>query len=1553
MKKRIVALLIVIIIFTTYIPTLVASAAVPDIKGWSISLNGGCKGSAEIDYDTGVDGTPSLKIVCESNKASNVYMLLTARVPVEAGKTYTYGGTVKSENSTEVQSMIDWGGRSSLLLYGRTSDFKKYEFKYVASTTDTVQLMFLIEGKTNGVWFDDMFFIDDDTKQNLLTNPDFNDEEEQVKSEVAENEYQQKFMDINSGSEYNVADTDRLGSLFHNIPVFYKEDIVVDADDSDWEDVTMAYMPIITHKQLQIYAHDDEREKDLKVNYAFAYDEEYFYMYYNVYDDLIETNGTLSDYWRGDSIQFMLSEESETTGYEFGLIHDTKTNSGKIFSSAVDEEMLNKCIVSTKREEKYTTYEAAIPWGCKYKERPDEILFDFIINDNDYAGRTYCVQLAPGIAEGKMNTEYPELVMVEKGQDWYAWIDGEPVPDLNEETIYSLYLSNYSEGDKNFTINANGVEKDIYIKPGMGYRESIPMTFTEEKKTDITATVMLEGKVYEISTAVESKKAKPTSRVAKSYQKEITEFANEIEALIAQCEEKGISTDYEKVSLQTIRYFEGFMSDDISNGDLARINYTYDQISDIYNDTKKTLEGYLSGESVPLKVPQYKTSKINVDGTVTYADTFDGEIYENRPVFFVGYGHFSTASTQMPVLKKLGANSIQNEIGIRDVIVGPDSFVEGSTAKNKADVTFNVQTEVKHSGERAFKIVNKTPAQSNVYGYFSQRILVKPNTSYKGSAWICGKNAHGLSIATDGWNGRVYYTVPEEWEKIEFSFTSGEGQYARTIMLLSSDICDEFYIDDISIKEEGSDEELFANGGFEAHVEENSEYTYSESGPIGIYSYLSRAEDNNFSADVLLSPHYMYSDFYNKHPDAKTEGGGFMGYDVNHPAARKVVEDYLRFIVPKLAKYKSLNSICLTNEPSFHSKRIPSYKEKWYDFLEEKYESIDKLNDVYKSGYNRFEEIEMPLELTTDPVCIDYQIFNDIQFSSWHNWMAEIIHELAPGIPVHFKVMPYTNSYEGSHARSSFGGGYSLEYTADTLDINGCDSHNYITDGAGNKIQTMWYDFQVSIKDAPVFDTEHHIMADRADRDYSDEYDAYAVTNIWQGAIHYRANSVIWAWERTYDKNADYWGLMTQRPKAVWGTGIATNDLNRLSYQIEAIQKEKTDIAILYSPSTRMYDTTKMNMIYETYNALMCLGKKVKFVTEIQIGKVYDYDILFVPGVDHAHEETVDTVINYINNGGKVVLLGDNCFKYTAYMNDANPEKINYILEHSTLYPNIKSDGNALVGMTQREYKNLIRDYLKSEGKIHIEVLSAETGGLCDDIEYNVAVYDEKILVNICNYGEDVDVNVCFGGEKVEKSTELRSMTEQGETVRVKQYMPILLEIETDNLFIDTYGHWAEHKISDAYEKNLVSGESRTRFVPERKITRAEFVTMLVRAAEMRPKTYEDVFYDVNAEEWYARYMQPAYEAGIIKEVYARPNDFITREEMCDMVVSAYERNCKANVFELSFDDIANISDKVSVSKAFGLGVIRGYDDNTFRPQNGLTRAEAVTVILDYYNLKG
>jgi len=1550
MRKRLTVLLITIAMVMTHIPIWVANAAVA-ADGWQVVNNNGCMGSAEVDYDIGSNSDTSLKIVCESPDTQNVFMLVTSNVSVEEGKTYSYGGDIKVKNPDKVQAMVDWGTRADLTAYKKSDKFNKYEMKYIATKTGSVKLMILVEGLCEGVWLDNMFFVDEATGENLLSNPDFEEKEEDIIADEVnklKNEYQQKLYEINHSSEFVVSEIEKVSSMLGTVPVFYK-DITVDADASDWGDTVMAYMPTDEYVQLQLYAHDDSREKDLKIDYAFAYDEKYFYMYYNVYDDLMESFSDISTYWRGDSIQFALSQKDEDVGTEFGLIHDMNTNAGRILSSEASQELLDSCIVSTKREGLYTTYEAAIPWSIKYGEKPEKILFNFIVNDNDYAGRAYCIQLAPGIAEGKYNTKNPTLKMVEKGQDWFAWIDGEEEPNIGEEIDYNLYISNYGPA-KTFTVKRNGNEENVTIGTGEGYRCTISMTFTENRNEIVTAEVVYDGKSYQISDEVTAKRKAPTLKVANSYLKEVRAYVKEIKGLIEQCEAKGISVDYEKVNLQTLEFFQKFMQEDITNKDLLRINYTYEQLTDIYNEAKQALNAYLIGERDPFAVPKFVDDEFTIDGTLTYAETFDGEKTEKRPVFFVGYGHFAYARNNMRELTNVGSNTMQNEIGPKSVLKFEGELVDGGFTLQNAKGTFTVQTDQKHSGERAAKLVNNSPKASNVYSAYGQNILVHPNTKYKGSIWMKGKNVNELSIATDNFNERVYYKVTDEWQKFEFSFQTKENEYMRSFKIVSSDITDELYIDDISIIEEGSNAEIFNNGGFELHIEEGEEYIFGVSGTSEICGALAKAEAENVSFDVLLSPHKVSNSFYVHYPVNYTAGGGFTGYDVNHPSARQVIGDYLRFVVPIIAKYDSLNSICIANEPTFRTNRIPRYVPLWHEFLKEKHGTIEQLNYLYGSNYKSFEEIEMPLEIKDDPVCVDYQIFNDLQFSDWHKWMTEIVHELAPGIPVHFKVMPYVNSYEHSHARENMTHGYSLEYTADSFDINGCDSHNFLSNGAGNKIQTMWYDFQISIKDAPIFDTEHHIMSDRYDKVYSDEYDAYAVANIWQGALHYRANSVIWAWERTKDNTNLYWGNITQRPKAVWGAGIATYDLNRLAYQIEAFQKEKTEIAILYADSSRIFDETEMNMIYETYNALMCLGKKVKFVTQMQLEKMSNYDILFVPGVDYAKEDTLNAVVDFIKQGGNVVLLGDECFKYTEYGHNADAQNRQFVLDNSTIYPNVDSTGSSLKDMTQGEYRELLYKYLKNKDKILVEVVDANTGKICEDIDFDIAVYNGKLLVNVCNYSEDVDINVLFKGEKVEKIVELRSMTTYGDTVKAEKYIPILLEMEMDVPFVDVIGHWSEDNVVSANFRNLVFGTSESRFEPDKKVTRAEFATMLVRASEMRPAAYKDVFADVSKEDWYAMYLQPAYNAGIIREKMARPNDYITREEMCGMAVRALERKHDIQSKQPSFSDIGDANDITSISKAYGSGIINGYEDNTFKPKDGLTRAEAVAVILNLYN---
>jgi hypothetical protein len=78
-----------------------------------------------------------------------------------------------------------------------------------------------------------------------------------------------------------------------------------------------------------------------------------------------------------------------------------------------------------------------------------------------------------------------------------------------------------------------------------------------------------------------------------------------------------------------------------------------------------------------------------------------------------------------------------------------------------------------------------------------------------------------------------------------------------------------------------------------------------------------------------------------------------------------------------------------------------------------------------------------------------------------------------------------------------------------------------------------------------------------------------------------------------------------------------------------------------------------------------------------------------------------------------------------------------------------------------------------------------------------------------------------------------------------------------------------------------------------------------------------------------------------------RPDELITREQMAAMIVRAAILTPLGE--ELAFTDSGSISGWAAdaVAAAIKSGIMKGYPDNTFRPRGNATRAEAVTAIMN------
>ena len=170
---------------------------------------------------------------------------------------------------------------------------------------------------------------------------------------------------------------------------------------------------------------------------------------------------------------------------------------------------------------------------------------------------------------------------------------------------------------------------------------------------------------------------------------------------------------------------------------------------------------------------------------------------------------------------------------------------------------------------------------------------------------------------------------------------------------------------------------------------------------------------------------------------------------------------------------------------------------------------------------------------------------------------------------------------------------------------------------------------------------------------------------------------------------------------------------------------------------------------------------------------------------------------------------------------------------------------------------------------------------------------------------------------------------------------------ETDVHFTDIHGHWAEVTIQLLAGKGVVVGYPDGTFKPDHAITRAEFAAILVRAMGL-PLVEGNVFTDT-ADHWASNAISSAYAYGYIhgynQNTYA-PDELITREQMAMMIVNALQLE-DVQVGQ-TFADQGMISTwaQQSVAAAVEHSMIAGYPDNTMKPKAHATRAEALTVIL-------
>ncbi|QSF45448.1 S-layer homology domain-containing protein [Paenibacillus tianjinensis] len=164
----------------------------------------------------------------------------------------------------------------------------------------------------------------------------------------------------------------------------------------------------------------------------------------------------------------------------------------------------------------------------------------------------------------------------------------------------------------------------------------------------------------------------------------------------------------------------------------------------------------------------------------------------------------------------------------------------------------------------------------------------------------------------------------------------------------------------------------------------------------------------------------------------------------------------------------------------------------------------------------------------------------------------------------------------------------------------------------------------------------------------------------------------------------------------------------------------------------------------------------------------------------------------------------------------------------------------------------------------------------------------------------------------------------------------------------DYEGHWAQKTIETWLEKGDLKGFQDGSVKPNQSITRAEFMTLVNRAFAFTAES-KISFADVASTNWAYSEVAKAVAAGYIQGYNndIRPGDPINRQEAA-VVVGKLLKLAGGNINDLKmFSDAGQIAEwgKSSVAAAVAAGILKGYPNGTFAPQQALTRAESLTLI--------
>lgn len=175
--------------------------------------------------------------------------------------------------------------------------------------------------------------------------------------------------------------------------------------------------------------------------------------------------------------------------------------------------------------------------------------------------------------------------------------------------------------------------------------------------------------------------------------------------------------------------------------------------------------------------------------------------------------------------------------------------------------------------------------------------------------------------------------------------------------------------------------------------------------------------------------------------------------------------------------------------------------------------------------------------------------------------------------------------------------------------------------------------------------------------------------------------------------------------------------------------------------------------------------------------------------------------------------------------------------------------------------------------------------------------------------------------------------------------------------FSDISDHWAKESILSLLTKGIIEGYPDKTIRPDKEITRAEIAKLIAVMLNLEPSKNPDIKYSDKAKipSWALGYIDVLTDKGILQgynDNTFRASNNVTRNEMAVIVMRALGYD-DAPSGPISFKDAKSIPawSINYVGKGAELGIFNGYTDSTFRPDRYITRAEVFKIIDNCFRL--